>query len=368
MKKIIPGIIIILAAYFIAGCSTKFNVAAPYQNTTVIYGFLDEADTAHYIRVQKAFLDENKSALTLAQVADSNFYANLNVRMEEIDISNGGSTFIDTLHLSKVDLNLEGYPKQAGTFFNTPNYAYKFKKALNPSYSYRLVVTNLSTGVTDSAETPLIDDNNVVSNTFVIPIIDNLITNLVGLDFSATAASVNTYIKITGNYNPIPNFNFDGQLSPAYIAQAVLTFNWIDSNTINGTETYHSYDYNAGYTNLANRGFAFQIDNLSLYNAIASGMGAAPSGIDRLLLRCNLAIYLSTIDFANYQQNTLTQGTGLTANEIEPIYTNIKGAHALGLFTSRGLRGGAVGIDTRTLDSLMINPITVPAHITGFAH
>src|ERR1700733_715755 len=111
------------------GCTTKFKIAAPYENITVIYGFLDMNDTAHYIRVQKAFLDNSKSALTMSQSPDSSFYANINVRINRIDVTD--SLLHDTIHLNRVDLNLEGYPKQPGVFFTAPNYAYKFKGLLD---------------------------------------------------------------------------------------------------------------------------------------------------------------------------------------------------------------------------------------------
>src|SRR5437764_4127391 len=47
----------------LASCSEDFTVGAPYKAITVVYGIMDVGDTAHYIRIQKAYYDENMSAL-----------------------------------------------------------------------------------------------------------------------------------------------------------------------------------------------------------------------------------------------------------------------------------------------------------------
>src|SRR6516164_7458325 len=109
MKKLIIPFIAMVSLFLLPGCSEKFNVAAPYKNITVIYGYLDMKDTAHYIRIQKAFLDQNKSAVTMAQTSDSNFYANLNVTIAKVSF-NGATQGV--IQLNRVDLNNEGYPKQ----------------------------------------------------------------------------------------------------------------------------------------------------------------------------------------------------------------------------------------------------------------
>jgi hypothetical protein len=358
MKKLIPAILILALA--VSGCSTKFNVAAPYKNITVVYGLLDEIDTAHYIRIQKAFLDDSKSALAMAQVPDSNFYSNLNVKIERIDAFNSGTIF-DTIHLNLVDLNQEGYPKQSGVFFNSPNYAYKFKSVLVPYYTYRLVITNKTTGQSDSSETAIIDDNNTSS--FSVPVIDDIVYNLNGLDFSS---SYNNFNLIATYNDPVANFSFENQSTPIAISQLIIRFNWLDSNTLTHAVSGHSYDYNAGYTTpTGGSSFTFQIANTSLYSAVASGLGTAPANTQRFLEKCDIFVYLGTFDFSNYQQTTSIQGTGLTANEIEPIYTNIKGANALGLYTSRGTRTGKIAITRTTIDSLQSNATTSGVNIVG---
>ncbi len=119
-------------------------------------------DTAHYVRIQKAFLDENKSAVELAKIADSSFYNSLNVVMKEV--SNG--TVINTIPLTRVDMNLEGFTKADGTFFTSPNYGYKFKFPLNSGSEYRLVIENAAAGIKDSSQISVLNASDFLVGDF----------------------------------------------------------------------------------------------------------------------------------------------------------------------------------------------------------
>lgn len=364
MKKLVLPLIA-ASTLFATSCSEKFEVAAPYKDITVVYGFLDMADTAHYIRIQKAFLDENKSAVNMAKEADSNFYSNINVRIERYS-STGNNIMIDSLHLDKVDLTQEGYPKQAGIFFNAPNYAYKFKAVLNPAYIYRLKIVNLTTGNIDSADAPVINNQLPATSSgpgFKLDPVDNNDVNTVGMSFFSVLPY--RYYTLNATYVPISNYSFKGETNPAKVAQAVIRFNWSDSDFVNKTTTPRYYDYDAGYVSLANSNIEYKIENKSLYNAISTGMGKAPDNVIRLLNRCDVTMYLSTSDYNNYRLAMLSQGTGLTASEIAPVYTNIKGKNVLGLFTSKAMRTGKITITSKTVDSLIGSPTLSHVKIKG---
>ena len=332
------------------GCSDKFNVAAPYENITVVDGFLDQADTAHYIRIEKAFLDNNKSAVAMAQVPDSLYFPQLNVMIERLDAN---YNLFDTIHLTKVDLNQEGYPKQTGAFANSPNWAYKFKNLLDPNYFYRIVITNPLSGAVDSAITPALADIDPL--VFAVDILNDSDARTNKLNFASTLP--NSVLTIDGSYNPPAGIT----INPVGILQAILRFNWIDSNGTNGVETPRYYDFDMGYTTISSgNNFQFAVANPLLYSALATGMGAAPSGIYRLIGRCQLYVYMSTNDFNAYLNVANSAGTGLTGDQIEPTWTNISGSHVLGLFTARGSRNGYVTIGVETVDSLRVSTIVNP--------
>lgn len=116
MKKILFAIL--AAPFFFQACSNDFDVAAPWQDIPIVYGLLNVNDTAHYIRVEKAFLDPKADAFDIAQIADSLYYDNAVVQLEKV---NTGKLYT----LQKVDGNLEGYPRKSGVFANAPNWLYK---------------------------------------------------------------------------------------------------------------------------------------------------------------------------------------------------------------------------------------------------
>jgi len=369
MKK---SLLSLIAASTLLGtsCSEKFDVAAPYKDITVVYGFLDMADTAHYIRIQKAFIDENKSAVNMAKEVDSNFYANLNVRIERYSATEK-YFYVDSIHLDKVDLAQEGYTKQPGLFFTSPNYAYKFKGALNPSYIYRLKITNVTTGVTDSADAPVIDNRVPVSSTgagFTFYPVDNNDINTSGMSFFSSLPF--RYYTFDASYVPPANYVFYSspnvkETTPATVAQAIIRFNWVDSNIVAKTKIPRYFDMDAGYVGVSNANVQYRIENKTLFNAINSGMGPAPENVIRLLDRCDMSMYLSTSHYNNYRIATQSAGTGLTGSEIAPIYTNIKGENVLGLFTGRAMRTGKITITNKTVDSLIGSTMLSHLRIKG---
>lgn len=350
-----------MALSILPSCSEKFSVAAPYKSITVVYGLLDIADTAHYVRIQKAFLDDNKNSLSMAKEADSSFFNNLNVRIQRLSASSGKA--IDTIHLNRVDLTAEGYPKPTGIFFNTPNYAYKFKGQLNPAYIYRIIVNNPATGEIDSAETPIIDTTTSAALT-IFAIDDHTKQNF--LDFTSTNSGVKNTLGAA--YVAYSGFNYNGLATPVALAQCFIRFNWADTNTAAGTYVKRSYDYDLGFkevTNKALTGFEYTVFNISLYNAIRTGMLPAPPNVQRLMSRCELIMYLGTNDFYNYIKVAAQQGVGLTGSEIQPTFTNIKGKNVLGLFTSRTSRGGFLTISPNTIAALKSIDLMAEERIVG---
>lgn len=328
-----------------SSCSEKFKVAAPYKSITVVAGLLDMSDTAHYVRIEKAFLDENKSALVMSQDPDSSYFPQLNVVIRMI--SNGAIT--KTINLNKVDLLQEGYPKDSGAFFTGPNYAYKFADKLDPSYSYRLVIYNPSSGETDSAETPVISSDPTV---FRVPV------------FEYASDTINIARTTPGN-----NFILFGYAPPnAAVFQAVMRFFYVDKSTIDGSETLKYADWQmADELASSSSTFTFKIPNVEFYSFLRDAIGPPSYGIERYIDSINVFITAGSQELYNYSQITNAQNEGLTSSEIKPLYTNIKGANALGLFSSRVvIKYYRMHIDRESLDSLEANPITQLINIQGF--
>ncbi len=107
--------------FFWNACSNDFALTEKWKDIPIVYGLLSISDTAHYIRVERAFIDPTKSALEIAQIPDSLYYKNAIVTLTR---ERDDSVFV----LKKIDGSKEGYPRASGVFANTPNYLYKISK------------------------------------------------------------------------------------------------------------------------------------------------------------------------------------------------------------------------------------------------
>lgn len=340
-----------MAGFLAAGlssCSEDFEVAAPYREVTVVYGLLNMADTAHYVRVQKAFLDDSKSALDMAREADSNFYRGLVVVMREIDtVSNKARV---TLPMELKNLEGEGYPKQPGAFFNTPNLAYKLKHALDPRYKYRIVVTHAN-GEVDSAETGILSNDK---NVFKVNEFDN----------------VGNYSIVFGNpSDPAATYALQINPRPPYsrLFEGTLRFHYVNKDLNTNVQTdMPPLNFNFDLKDVPGTGrVSLSIPQISIYNFLKAGMQAPPAHIVRYMDSCDVIVWAGSHEMGEYRRFSMLQG-GLTGDQIKPIYTNVKGANVLGLFASRVMRSRInIPISKPTMDTLMAHPITVPLQIKG---
>ncbi len=344
-----------------ASCKDDFKVAAPYKTITVVYGMINRDDTAHYFRIQKAFLDDNKSAIELAGISDSSNYTNLVVTMKEY-FDNG--TYIRTLPpLTKVDMAKEGYPKDAAGyqgFFTSPSYGYKLKMAsatdtLDPFKNYRLIIFNPNTQETDSTDyLKFVNTRRSQKNPS-----DFYVGSFVNGNFSLSFAK--TDFKAT--YSLIGNTPAN-----AKIIEGVIRFNMVETNAATGTKTRKSADYHFASATPAGVGVDFELNvqNSGFYGFLRDEFGAPGPNITRQLDSCDVFVYAGSYELYNYQVIAGVQNSSLLGDQIKPIYTNLRGANVQGLVASRAIRFARnVPVDNVTLDSIKLNPLTKDLVITG---
>jgi hypothetical protein len=314
-------------------------------------------DTAHYIRIQKAFLDQEKNALTMAREADSNYYKDLTVTLIE---SNNTGAILNTLALQRVNLIDEGYNKDAnGDFFTSPNYAYKVIKpnvTYVPSayYQYRAIIKNNQTGRVDSSRlfTFVNADSSNNPASFYIP---QFISTSYSLAFAKT--SLPSYVYELGGRCPMN----------AKMVEGHILFRYVDSNIVTGAQTDRVIDYLfANDVQDGNGQFQLKVQNASIYSFLRDEMGNAPENIVRLMDSCDVKIFAGSEELYTYQQVTLAQAGGLTGDQIKPHYTNMTGKDVMGIIASRATRTySRTPIDQITLDSMIKHPLLTPVKIKG---
>jgi hypothetical protein len=356
MKKLLLPLLF-GATLAVSSCSEDFEVSAPYKNVTVVYGILDPLDTAHYIRIQKAFLDENKSAIDMSKVPDSSYYPeqDLDVTMKVYD-DNKGSNQVGIATLSPVNMANEGVVKNAPindqSFFQSPNKAYKLKLTLDPYRYYRLIIRNNKTGNIDSSTliTIVNPDSSRGAGKFYISVFTR--SNM-PIEFAKTSPNNPTY-SLTGN----------APLNGRFL-EGVLRFHYQEKNVSNNTSVKKYVDYNFGQYEGSAATFDLKVENKNIYAYLRDAIGVAPANIERYMDSLDVFVYAGNNDLYTYKQVTLAQTGGIAADQIKPYYTNIKG-NALGIVGSRTYRTyfGAPITDV-TMDSLKSNPVTQALNIKG---
>lgn len=359
MKKLLIPVLL-AAALGTQSCKDDFEVAAPYKEIMMAYGILNAEDTAHYIRIEKAFLDNDKSAIDMSQVADSSYFKNLTVVMKEYE----GEVLRRAMPMYRVDMKLEGYPKDAAGsqgFFTEPHYAYKLKtgtaadSTLNPYRKYRLVVTNKDNGRVDSSDIIYVVNSNKEKNpnSFYIASFSNA-----GMTLSFPKTTLKASFTLSGT---TPR---NGRL-----IEGIIRFNIVEKDNSTGQKKRISSDFVFGQdVKNGTEQFKMEVANSSFYGFLYDALGPAPANVVRYLDSCDFFIYCGGNELYNYKQLAALQNGSLIGDQIKPFFSNMRGDHAYGIVTSRALNVRRnVAIDQLTVDSIRLNPITKSLNIVGLS-
>jgi hypothetical protein len=104
----------------IFSCDNTVDILEEPRDIPIVYGILSATDTAHYIRVERAFVEENVSAFDLAQDPSQLYYENA-----EVTLIKGSERFV----LEEIDATNDGFPRQEGAFAQSPNTVFKIRNS-----------------------------------------------------------------------------------------------------------------------------------------------------------------------------------------------------------------------------------------------
>lgn len=326
MKKILLGLVAIGLVGFWS-CSNEFELTENWKDIPVVYGLLNQADSAHYIRIEKAFLDESTSALILAQEIDSLYYQDLTVILQETP--NGGGSG-NTYQLERVNGNLEGYVREEGVFASDPNYLYKFVAPLNENATYRLVINNNENDNTITANTRIAEDFEIYNP----------------LTTSDLRLEPGKQLTLTWEVKPNSKF-FDAKLKiryteapanqPTQITRKEL--DWVIAKQQKPVE-------GSGIVNIKVETIEFSRflkNNLEVDNTIV-----------RNIEFIDIIVSSGGEDLLKYIEVGLAN-TGITGSEVLPTYTNL--SEGLGIFSTRY---------TNTLPDFTISETTKDSLANGY--
>lgn len=314
---------LILAASLLTSCDNELVVTDTWKDIPVVWGLLSKSDTAHYIRVEKAFLDPTTSALEIAQRPDSLYYEDATVTLTRIS---SGQVFT----LTRVNGDLEGYPRDSGIFASIPNYLYKIKADqlnLVVGEDYKLTVDRNDNKPLVTAETVVLPK----------PVLRNPVPGAM-LSFRRNSSFTIQWNEIpeAGVYDVLIHFHYRERSPETGAFYVPKSFEWVVQR------------------NLLDREVKID-DGTEFYTAVKANI-AENSEATRLFDSLDIIVWAGGKELAQFIE--IAQANfGLTSTQDIPTFTNL--SEGVGIFSSRNVSVySGFQINDQTLDSLRDGSIT----------
>ncbi len=309
MNKFLASLLAIVAV--LSACTEDIDTLAPYKEVCVVWSFLDKNDTAHYVVVQKGFVNPQSSALDIAQQSDSLYFDEATVTIEE----HRNGNVLNTYTLDRVDLKDEGLSKDTGIFIQSPNYAYKLKAPLNTQSTYTLNVK--TDNKTYRASTPILN-------------VDKYSLNLYGFQWVDSSKSI--------NFTPETKQRLFWDVGDGKIFDAYLNITYYDvfpdrpSDSIKNTIKWRIVNKEEPY---GQSGLTKVLTYSELKNELLNKIPAATNQ-NRYIGFLDLEFYGGSSRLIEYLSLALAKG-GFAAGQVTPEFRpGFESDDIYGLFDSRG--------------------------------
>ncbi len=328
MKKIITSFILLV--FLFQSCSTDFDLTSDWKDVTIVYGLLDKDANFNYIRIEKAFLDPETSALSIAQIPDSLYYDSLTVTL--LEFSNGNIT--NTIPLDRINGDSFGLMKDSGIFASSPNILYRTDYNIDPNKLYKISISKSDNSASVTAESKIVNDLKISK-----PIGTQKISFFPGSKY-------NIEWKSAANgkvYDLIFRFHYKEYLTNGTFLKDTA-IDWVifrNKLSANGD---------------GNDDMNYAIVSSDFYSYLSSAI-SINSNVYRIAGKVDLLFSCGGTEFYNYYQINLAQ-TGLTQGQAMPQYTNIE--NGLGIFSSRAFNNFIdIELEPKTKDSIACMSKTV---------
>lgn len=313
---------LVLVTLFFSACTTDFQLEGEWKDIPVVYGFISVTDTAHYVRVEKAFLEPGGDANKIAQIPDSLYYDHATVQIKNIDTG-------EIFDLEKVDGNLEGYQRDAGVFANAPNYLYKIKAeqaGFEGGENIQIIVNTgndekLIKGETKVLE-PIVPSENLPNQSLALDDYDRILTIQWGHGEETKIFDLRMIVRYKES---VPN-------TSDYVDKSV---EWLlDRRLLNDDKRTKS---------------SFKFAAEEFYKFLGQAIDENPA-VERTNLRVDINIVGGGAEFLEYL--TISDANlGITSSNQVPVYTNL--SEGYGIFTSKGFAAReGLYLNVVALDSL----------------
>lgn len=319
MKKLVVFVLITIG---LSSCNEKIDLLGDYQETAVVYGLLDHADSLHYIKITRAFIGPG-SAVDLAQIPDSSYFNQVDATVTEFigGVATRTWELRDTLVTNK-EINGAFYgPEQKVYYFKTlptgPNEVQQgspnaLTSSLNKDATYKLTIDIDNGKFTVLGETELVHGLTSPSNSqnFTFKFANNP-----GSYISGGVAAVNTF----GN-----SFVVNSSLKVIYNEYVGLN------------KTVNSFDWKLGEASiLPGESRTFTAYGETFYTLMKNDVTSDPAITRRTFEGIEFTITGGHEELYNYM---VVNAPSSSLSQSKPSYTNLtvtNGKRVVGIFSSR---------------------------------
>ncbi len=316
MKKLLLLLLPVFVSVYFISCEEDFDINAPYQDITVVYGLLDQGEDSVLIKINKAFLGDG-NVLEMAKIEDSSEYVNgLTALIEEFN----GTALVRSYELDTITIQ----NKEDGTFYNPYQIIYFTPYEPDQDHNYRLTV--YVHGDTITASTNLVNDFSITKPSAGSKFIQFKPDTEGSVEWNSAKNGRRYEVVIRFHYKEVLMDSPDTVYK--YMDWALGTKKSVDDD--GGDELSISYNNNSFYTIIK--------DRIPYTDA-----GQEANVKERYTNSVDVIIAVAANDFNTYMEvnepsNSIVQD--------KPDYTNI--TNGIGLFSSRfkNIRNKKVGLET----------------------
>lgn len=319
----------ICAILLLFSCRQDFDITTDYVEIPVVYGLLDAEDSVHYLRIQRAFVDTNTSALTIAPIFDSIYYPDVLEVMIRDDSTD------QVFPLERVMGDTIGLTKDPGLFNHEANILYRFKAPLTPNHVYSLAIQHRERGWQISSTTSLVGPVvSIVPNAQYVVNWKGELNELIGLAWKRADNAMVYDLQAFFDYWEYPKDNRQDS------ARYTIPFTLLQASVANLVAPdfiiTHSYAPRLFFRELAAQ---IPEDTLVVRRA------------EQVRFRLSAGGTALGMWVANQQVQQ-----GITAGNNLEVFTNIEGG--IGIFSSRSIVEFTNTVGTTMVDSLRMGQIT----------
>ena len=307
MKKYFSGLLLLVSILAFQSCKEEVDLIGDFQETAVIYGLLDRADSVHMIKINRAFIGPGNS-IEIAAIPDSNYFDNVVVTVEEYFFGNLERTWTlgDTIVTNKDETGIFFAPEQKLYYFETP----------------------LNTPLLDGAIYKLhVDVNN---GAFEVTAETGIVSGL-----TCTASTQNFRFQFATNPSEYRATNVGVGTGNAYQVNTTLTANyrdWTGSSVMD-----RSFQWTLGEKETTpGSNINFTANGETFYNLMRSSCAAGSPAVDkRTFMSFDVAVTAGSEELYNY---ILVNKPSSSLAQSKPTYTNLSATNnhdVIGIFSSR---------------------------------